>query len=342
MKCATTEWYNCPICSSEAAALSSISESGEGGRSSSSLSCSQCRTAFPILDGIPRFVPPTNYAGSFGYQWNLHRRAQLDSHTGLMISSTRLFNVTGWSEDLRGQHVLEAGSGAGRFTEILLKTGATVFSFDYSSAVDANRLNNGAADNLCLFQADIFRIPLRPRLFDKVLCLGVLQHTPDPSRAFTSLARCVKPGGELVVDVYAQRLTALVSWKYLLRPLTKRMDPRLLHAIVEKTVDLSLPLAGWLRYHAGAIGARLLPIVEYSHLGLSPDLNREWAILDTFDMYSPAHDHPQSGSTIRQWFREAGMEQITVVDGPNGVIGKGRLPLAGQRSSLQPCVASSA
>ncbi|MEK9141290.1 MAG: hypothetical protein AAB308_09580, partial [Nitrospirota bacterium] len=106
MKCATTEWYNCPICSSEAAALSSISESGEGGRSSSSLSCSQCRTAFPILDGIPRFVPPTNYAGSFGYQWNLHRRAQLDSHTGLMISSTRLFNVTGWSEDLRGQHVL--------------------------------------------------------------------------------------------------------------------------------------------------------------------------------------------------------------------------------------------
>ncbi|CUS36131.1 class I SAM-dependent methyltransferase [Candidatus Nitrospira nitrificans] len=342
MKRATTEWYNCPNCSGKGAALSAISESDESGRSSSSLSCSRCRTAFPILDGVPRFVPPANYAGSFGYQWNLHRRAQLDSHTGLMISSARLFNVTGWSKDLEGQNVLEAGSGAGRFTEILLKTGATVFSFDYSSAVDANRLNNGSADNLCLFQADILRIPLRPRAFDKVLCLGVLQHTPDPGRAFTSLARCVKPGGELVVDVYARRLTALVSWKYLLRPITKRMDPRRLHAIVENMVDLSLPLAGWLRRHAGAIGARLLPIVEYSHLGLSPDLNREWAILDTFDMYSPAHDHPQSGATIRQWFRDAGMEQITVFDGPNGVIGKGRLPPAGQRSSAQQCAASSA
>jgi len=301
---------------------------GKHRMSSADLGCPSCHATFPLLDGIPRFVPPTNYAGSFGYQWNLHRQAQLDSHTGLTISSTRLFNVTGWSQDLRDQNILEAGSGAGRFTEILLKTGATVFSFDYSSAVDANRHNNGAADNLCLFQADIFRIPLRPRSFDKVLCLGVLQHTPDPSRAFTSLARCVKPGGELVVDVYARRLTALVSWKYLLRPLTKRMDPRRLHAIVEKTVDLLLPLAGWLRHHAGVIGARLLPIVEYSQLGLSPGLNREWAILDTFDMYSPAHDHPQSSSTLQQWFREAGMEQITVVDGPNGIIGKGRLPPA--------------
>lgn len=335
MKCATPEWYNCPVCSGELAALIPTSQSGENGSSSSSLSCLRCHATFPIRDGIPRFVCPANYAGSFGYQWNLHRQAQLDSHTGLTISRRRLFDVTGWSEDLRGQNVLEAGSGAGRFTEILLKTGATVFTFDYSSAVDANRLNNGAADNLCLFQADIFRIPLRPRTFDKVLCLGVLQHTPDPGRAFTSLTRCVKPGGELVVDVYAQRLTALASWKYLLRPITKRMDPRLLHAIVEKSVDLSLPLAAWLRRQAGPIGARLLPIVEYSHLGLSPGLNREWAILDTFDMYSPAHDHPQSGATVRHWFLEAGMDQITVVDGPNGIIGKGRLPSAVERSSLQ-------
>jgi SAM-dependent methyltransferase len=246
----------------------------------------------------------------------------------MSISRERLFSVTGWPEDLTDQNILEAGSGAGRFTEILVQTGANVFSFDYSSAVDANQANNGAAKNLCLFQADIFRIPLHPRSFDKVLCLGVLQHTPDPERACASLARCVKPGGELVVDVYAKRLTALVSWKYLLRPITKRMDQKILHAFVERAVDWLLPLAVWFRHRTGRIGARLLPIVEYSHLGLPASLNREWAILDTFDMYSPAHDHPQTDSTLRRWFREAGFEQISVSEGPNGIVGKGRLPLS--------------
>lgn len=283
---------------------------------------------FPVLGGILRFVPHANYSHSFGYQWNLHRKAQLDSQTGMSISRERLFSVTGWPEDLTGQNILEAGSGAGRFTEILVQTGANVFSFDYSSAVDANQANNGAAKNLCLFQADIFRIPLHPRSFDKVLCLGVLQHTPDPERACASLARCVKPGGELVVDVYAKRLTALVSWKYLLRPITKRMDQKILHAFVERAVDWLLPLAVWFRHRTGRIGARLLPIVEYSHLGLPASLNREWAILDTFDMYSPAHDHPQTDSTLRRWFREAGFEQISVSEGPNGIVGKGRLPLS--------------
>ena len=48
------------------------------------------------------------------------------------------------------------------------------------------------------------------------------------------------------------------------------------------------------------IGARLIPIVEYYHSGLSDDLNEEWAVLDTFDMYSPRHDHPQSMGSVRR------------------------------------------
>jgi SAM-dependent methyltransferase len=222
--------------------------------------------------------------------------------------------------------VLEAGSGAGRFTEVLVSTGATVFSFDYSSAVEANFANNGSAENLCLFQADIFRIPLRPWTFDKVLCLGVLQHTPDPQRAFASLARCVRPGGELVIDVYAKRLSALISWKYALRPLTKRMAPQRLHALVERAVDRLLPFAVWLRRRAGRMGARLLPIVEHSHIGLPARVNRQWAVLDTFDMYSPAHDHPQSASTVETWFEQAGFQDVRVFSGPNGVVGRGRYP----------------
>ena len=60
----------------------------------------------------------------------------------------RLFNVTGWDKRLKGEKILEVGSGAGRFTEILLGTGAEITSFDYSNAVTANYNNNYDRGNL--------------------------------------------------------------------------------------------------------------------------------------------------------------------------------------------------
>jgi SAM-dependent methyltransferase len=337
----TPNYFICPECGS-----GDLSVAGDGrqprreGLVDAGVLCAGCHETYPVINGIPRFVSVDNYAASFGLQWNRHRRAQLDSHTGLPISRNRLFEVTGWPERMEGETILEAGSGAGRFTEILLATGAEVFSFDYSSAVEANRLNNGHNRNLHLFQGDIFRMPLRKEAFDRVICLGVLQHTPDPRKAFESLARHLRPGGVLVVDVYPKRLLSLLGWKYLLRPATKRMKKELLYRIVSRGVPSLLPLAKFLRRVAGRAGARLLPIVEYSHLRLPPDLNREWAILDTFDMYSPAHDHPQSLETVKGWFREAGFTDVEVDFGPNGIVGRGqksRSPTGLEMASLHRC-----
>jgi SAM-dependent methyltransferase len=291
-----------------------------------SLDCDGCRASHPIVNRVPRFVPSDNYAASFGMQWTRHRLTQLDSYTGKPLSRDRLFVATQWPQRLDGQLILEAGSGAGRFTEVLITTGARIYSFDYSAAVEANVATNGHSDRLTVFQGDIFHIPVRPKTFDKVLCLGVLQHTPDPHRAFRSLAAQVRPGGQLVVDLYARRLTALVSWKYLLRPLTRRMERERLYRLVERAVDMLLPLSTALRHIAGRAGVRLLPIAEYSYLGLPPAIHREWAILDTFDMYSPEHDHPQTIATLSRWFEEAHFVDIWVGRGPNGIVGRGRCP----------------
>ena len=288
------------------------------------LVCQTCGASHPIVKSVPRFVSSDNYAASFGMQWNRHRFTQLDSHTGKPISRDRLFLATQWPERMDDQTILEAGSGAGRFTEVLVTTGARLYSFDYSAAVEANYATNGHAERLCLFQGDIFQIPFKPQTFDKVLCLGVLQHTPDPHRAFQSLALQVRPGGQLVVDLYAKRLTALLSWKYLLRPMTKRMDRDRLYRIVERSVDSLLPISTALRRVAGRAGVRLLPITEYSYLGLSPALHREWSILDTFDMYSPEHDHPQTIGTLTRWFNEMAFVDVWVGRGPNGIVGRGR------------------
>lgn len=289
------------------------------------LVCYDCGKSFPIINSIPRFVPHEdyNYTSTFGFQWDLHRTTQLDSHTGLSISKKRLFEVTKWPENMKGQTILEAGSGAGRFTEILLETGAEVFSFDYSSAVDVNLLNNGHLANLSCFQGNIYNIPLRQYSFNKVLCLGVIQHTPDPEKAFISLSQCVCAGGELVIDIYNKNLFSLLHWKYLLRPLTKHMNKDHLYTHIKSVVAILLPVSIFLRRVAGRVGARLLPITEYSHLGLPYELNKQWAILDTFDMYSPTYDRPQTVKEVWRWFEEAGFRGIEVRYGSNGIVGRG-------------------
>ena len=289
----------------------------------SQLVCIACGASFPIVGGIPRFVPNEDYADTFGFQWNIHRQAQLDSYSGLPISRDRFFEATGWPKDMTGQIILEAGSGAGRFTEVLLTTGAEVLSFDLSTAVDANYKNNGHDAHLLLFQADIRNAPIPEGSMDKVMCLGVIMSTPDPEGSFRSLARYVRPGGELVIDCYPARLIALASWKYVLRPLTKRMDKNRLYTLIARVTPPLVPVAAFMRRVFGRAGARLLPIVQYEHLGLSPEQNREWAILDTFDMYSPAHDHPQTRGTIRRWYREAGFDNVRVEYGQNGIIARG-------------------
>ena len=159
-----------------------------------------------------------------------------------------------------------------------------------------------------------------------MICLGVLQHTPDPEAAFRSLGRYVRPGGQLVVDLYRRDVAALMQWKYLLRPVTKRMRKEALYEVISRVTPPLVPVARLLRRFAGRLGARLVPIVEYSHLGLAPDLNVQWAVLDTFDMYSPAHDHPQSLESVKRWFGEIGFQDVRVRPGPNGVVGSGRRP----------------
>ncbi len=312
--------FICPSCKQLPLKVTSVDNTDDNFQ----FNCTNCGAVFPIIDEIPRLVDQSNYSESFGYQWNIHRKTQLDSYSGLPISRDRLYAATGWSDQSKaGQRILEAGSGAGRFTEVLVKTGADVFSFDYSRAVDANARNNGAAEKLTIFQGDIFNIPFPDESFDHVLCLGVIQHTPDPKAAFLSLVRKLKPGGTIYIDVYTQSWYHYLQWKYILRPITMHIGQEKLYNIISQLTPVLIPAARFLRKIFGRAGARLVPVVEFSHLGLEPKLNEEWAILDTFDMYSPAHDHPQSKNTVQSWFVEAGLKDVEVWSGDNGIVGKG-------------------
>ena len=81
------------------------------------LSCAACQQQYPVVAGVPRFVPRENYASGFGLEWTKHARTQYDSYSGIPASEERFFSQTGWPRDMGGELILEVGSGSGRFTE---------------------------------------------------------------------------------------------------------------------------------------------------------------------------------------------------------------------------------
>ena len=267
---------------------------------------------FPIVGGIPRICDADNYAQNFGLQWNTFDCTQLDRR-GFDVSADRFFRETGWSPDeFADQDILEVGSGAGRFTRVVLQlTGARLWSVDYSNAVEANLRNNGdvAAGRLKLFQASIYEMPFPDGSFDKVFCLGVLQHTPDFEKSVNALVAKATPGGEIVVDFYPIRgRWTKLNAKYLLRPLTRRLPHDRLLKLIDGNLDwLMATHRALVRWGLGGF-TWFLPVVDLRYLpeSLSAAELREWALLDTFDMFSPEYDNPQRVENVAAMFRRAG------------------------------------
>ena len=287
------------------------------------------RYRYPIRTSVPRFVPPSNYADSFGMQWNRFSRTQLDSHSGQPISARRFWAATGWNAaDLAGRWVLDVGCGAGRFAEVALEAGANVVALDYSNAVDVCQANLGHHPNLHVIQGDIYSMPLASASFAFVYSLGVLQHTPDVGRAFAALPPMVQPGGRLCVDFYEKSWKSLLLPKYWLRPITTRIPRARLLMAVQFAVPALLPLSRALA-RVPVIGRqlkRVVPVANYfGELPLTEQQQMEWSMLDTFDWFSPEFDQPQNWRTIRIWLENTGMADVEVLKAGH-LVGRGRKP----------------
>jgi SAM-dependent methyltransferase len=285
---------------------------------------------FPIVNSIARFVPAANYAESFGRQWLEYSTTQLDSRANWNESRRRLFEGTQWPEDLHGQRVLEAGAGMGRFTEVLAQTGASICSFDLSRSIEAGYENNQRFSNVLFAQADILNPPFELASFDKVLCIGVLQHCPSPRNAFLSLCRFVKPGGEIFIDIYRLNWRSFLMGKYYLRPLTRRLPLPLLRTLVRYHVGWVYPTTGVLHKvlgRPGRVASTVLSVADYRGVfDLEDSKLKELALLDTFDALSPAYDRPATVGMVRRWFESAGFEDVQLSCAGSWVKAKGRRP----------------
>lgn len=289
---------------------------------------------YPIIRGVIRFVTDEHYASSFGLQWNIFQKTQLDSYTGTTISRDRLTRLVGGSLDiLNGQHVLEVGCGSGRFTEIMLQADASVFALDLSSAVEANYKNcHHLSSNYIVAQGNILDLPLDADQFDIVVCVGVIQHTPNPEATMTALCHYLKPGGLLIIDHYTHGYPTTWSRRVLRSFLLNRSAGFSLRFVQLISFFLwpfhrGLWLASKMRYlnrlarPIRPYWIRFSPLVDYhdAYPQLGPKLLREWAILDMHDTVTDTYKHLRSIEEITEHLVQCGMKDIEADYAGNGV-----------------------
>jgi len=284
---------------------------------------------YPVIHHIPRFVPEENYASAFGLQWKTYQKTQLDSYTGTTISKERLQRIVGGSlEILKKKKVLEAGCGAGRFTEIMLQSGADIFAADLSVAVEANYLNCSKYEHYSVCQADIVNLPVLPNQFDIVICIGVIQHTPDPEKTITALCSYLKPQGTLFIDCYTYEYPTTPVRRFF-RFFFKRMNAVFSLKCVQVLTAILWPIHKFLFRYKNSTGFRQFrsqflywsPVVDYqdAYPMIGEKLLREWAVLDTHDTLTDCYKHLRSAEEIYEYLSRNEMVNIEIHYAGNGI-----------------------
>ena len=85
------EYLICPVCKGS---LKLQKEIYEGDLIKEGVLSCNCAKEYPIVNFIPRFVPKSNYADSFGFEWNMHKKTQFDSESGVEASKRRFYEET--------------------------------------------------------------------------------------------------------------------------------------------------------------------------------------------------------------------------------------------------------
>ena len=281
---------------------------------SSLLACPECKESlvkkdssylcnsghvYPVVRDIPRFVGSDLYVDSFSFEWNTHNRTQLDSHRG-DDSSEEMFRLkTGLTpEQVRGKLVLDAGVGAGRFSDVLARWGAHVVGIDLSFAVEASHQNFKNFPNVLIAQADIGRLPFKAETFDFIVSIGVLHHTPNTRKYFEALVPLLKKGGSIAIWLYPNEGDYVTRTQWI--PFTYRIPDKMFY----EWCKLFIPLATKYRNNNFVRWiARAFPFSQQG-LGLEND------ILDTFDGYSPRFHGIHSPAEVTEWFQTAGLVNV--------------------------------
>jgi SAM-dependent methyltransferase len=307
-----------------------------------------CGSAYPVIRGIPRMYEGcwTDHAEwtvarneqlsaagihperarrrhdqkrqtqeSFGYQWT-----QFADMTPEFEENFRNYMQPLTPAFFAGKLGLDAGCGFGRHIHYAAKYGAEMIGLDYSAAIESARRNTSGQPNVHLVQADIYNLPFRPATFDFAYSLGVLHHLPDPFGAYVQLKDAVKPGGLCHVWLYSKTR----RWTNAALELVRKVSPRIPYPLLKAAswgaaaVDYGL----FIYPYKVLRRTRLAPVVEplaLARVKVYAAYPFQVTYADWFDRLSPPIRFYYDEQDLRQWVREAAVEELSIT--PTGKYG---------------------
>jgi|SRR5579862_1551062 len=167
------------------------------------------------------FDQPQNYLGRNGY--DIRVRAE----TAAQFLRDRDFTS-----------ILDIGCGDGSVSLPLLTAQRDLTLLDVSShmlAVAQSRIAPELRERVKVLNVDFLQASLNGKLYDVVICIGVLAHVSSPDAVLSKIAGILKPGGVLIlqstdsshflrrfVDLYHRVIRLMRPGLYLAAPLTRQ------------------------------------------------------------------------------------------------------------------------
>ncbi|MEP6848588.1 MAG: methyltransferase domain-containing protein [Acidobacteriota bacterium] len=298
------------------------------------LTCRKCGREYKIVSGVPRFADLSKIeedkaetAENFGWQWT-HFTQEDPKYNEQFL---------GWLQPVKkeffaGKVVLEGGCGKGRHTKLAAEWGAKeVVGIDLGDGVESAFALTRDLPNAHIVQCDIFKLPLK-KAFDYAFSVGVLHHTPDPKKAFLSLASKVASGGHISAWVYGAENNGWIT--RFVNPVREGFTSKIRQPVLyqlSKLPTLSLFLTTKLVYRPANAFAKSVA----KHLFYNEYLNH----LSTFgwrEQHNIVFDHlvaPTafyiSKKEFEEWWQEINAEDVAIIwHNANSWCGFGQLPNA--------------
>ena len=172
--------------------------------------CAPCGFTYPIIDGIPILFPTdvkARFEELFKRSWDSLERAEMyDRYVEGGESLMDLHHHVGEIRatlDVIGQlprgWLLDCGCGNGRFFEHYPPHVSTI---GIDASLNLLRICKKKRRATRLVCGELEHLPFKDGVFDRTVCVRVIQHVHDQARAVSDMVRVVRSGGELTIHCY--------------------------------------------------------------------------------------------------------------------------------------------
>jgi ubiquinone/menaquinone biosynthesis C-methylase UbiE/uncharacterized protein YbaR (Trm112 family) len=201
-------FYVCPACKGDLAFLAD------------GLRCETCQTTYPLVDGIPDFMPADVRGDANPVVRNVDRVDRiahvyesawwyplvLTIYAGWRKTSLpEIVRVVGEMIHTDGRLILDAACGPATLGRRIVSPAQALYGTDISLGMlraGQTYAQRERLTNVHFARARVEALPFRPLAFDAAICGGSLHLFPDTVAALREIGRTLKPGAPLAVTTF--------------------------------------------------------------------------------------------------------------------------------------------